>query len=312
MKRLERSFDNAESQLSLNGSLHFAKTTDIRFYRSFQFTIIMSLEPTLRKIKDSGTITIGHRDSSIPFSYLAGIPQPIGYSHDVALAVVESLKKKLGVDLNVRFALVTSQTRIPLVQNGTVDLECGTTTKNEEREQQVSFSSGIFETSVRMLTKANAGPPAYSDFSDLSGKNVVTTAGSTSERLVKAMNADKMMRMNVISAKDHGEAFKMLESGRAQAMILDEVLLIGQLAKARKPSDWVVTGSPQAYETYALMLRRGDDEFLAAVNEAIEDFAKSGGAERSYGKWFTQPIPPKGYNLSLELNDELKRYFSRN
>ncbi|WP_438279579.1 glutamate/aspartate ABC transporter substrate-binding protein [Pseudomonas alabamensis] len=266
------------------------------------------LTGTLKKIKDSGTITLGHRDSSIPFSYLAGKPEPVGYSHDIQLAVVESLKKQLDApDLKVRYNLVTSQTRIPLVQNGTVDLECGSTTNNVERQQQVGFSVGIFEVGTRLLVKVKDGQPSYKDFEDLKGKNVVTTAGTTSERLLKAMNADKQMGMNVISAKDHGESFNMLESGRAVAFMMDDALLAGEMAKARKPSDWVITGTPQSYEIYGCMVRKGDDAFKKAVDDAIVGYFKSADVNKSYEKWFQQPIPPKGLNLNFPMSEELKK-----
>lgn len=266
------------------------------------------LTGTLKKIKDSGTITLGHRDSSIPFSYLAGKPEPVGYSHDIQLAVVEALKKQLDApDLKVRYNLVTSQTRIPLVQNGTVDLECGSTTNNVERQQQVGFSVGIFEVGTRLLVKTKDGQPSYKDFEDLKGKNVVTTAGTTSERLLKAMNADKQMGMNVISAKDHGESFNMLESGRAVAFMMDDALLAGEMAKARKPSDWVITGTPQSYEIYGCMVRKGDDAFKKAVDDAIVGYFKSGEVNKSYEKWFQQPIPPKGLNLQFPMSEELKK-----
>ena len=265
------------------------------------------LTGTLKKIKESGTITLGHRDSSIPFSYLAGKPEPVGYSHDIQLAVVDALKKQLGTDIKVRYNLVTSQTRIPLVQNGTVDLECGSTTNNVERQQQVDFSVGIFEVGTRLLTKVKDGQPAYKDFQDLAGKNVVTTAGTTSERILKSMNADKQMKMNVISAKDHGEAFNMLESGRAVAFMMDDALLAGEMAKAQKPADWVITGTPQSYEIYGCMVRKDDPAFKKAVDEAIVAYFKSGEVNKSYDKWFQQPIPPKGLNLQFPMSDELKK-----
>ncbi|HDS1736550.1 MULTISPECIES: glutamate/aspartate ABC transporter substrate-binding protein [Pseudomonas] len=266
------------------------------------------LTGTLKKIKDSGTITLGHRDSSIPFSYFAdGSGKPVGYSHDIQLAIVEHLKKQLDVpNLNARYNLVTSQTRIPLVQNGTVDVECGSTTNNVERQQQVSFSVGIFEVGTRLLTKVKDGKPAFNDFPDLAGKNVVTTAGTTSERILKAMNADKQMKMNVISAKDHGEAFNMLEGGRAVAFMMDDALLAGEMAKAKKPADWTITGTPQSYEIYGCMVRKGDEAFKKAVDDAIVALYKSGEINKIYDKWFSQPIPPKGLNLKFPMSDELK------
>ena len=264
------------------------------------------LTGTLKKIKDSGTITLGHRDSSIPFSYYGDTSkQPVGYSHDLQLKVVEELKKELEMpDLKVRYNLVTSQTRIPLVQNGTVDLECGSTTNNIERQQQVDFSVGIFEVGTRLLTKKSSG---VNDFEDLKGKNVVTTAGTTSERLLKSMNAEKKMGMNVISAKDHGESFLMLESNRAVAFMMDDALLAGEMAKAKKPDDWHVVGTPQSFEIYGCMVRKGDEGFKKVVDKAISDTYASGEINDIYNKWFQQPVPPKGLNLNFPMSDQLKK-----
>lgn len=263
------------------------------------------LTGTLKKIKESGTVTLGHRDSSIPFSYIADASgKPVGYSHDIQLAIVEGLKKQLDMpDLKVKYNLVTSQTRIPLVQNGTVDVECGSTTNNAERAQQVDFSVGIFEIGTRLLSKKDS---AYKDFADLKGKNVVTTAGTTSERILKSMNADKQMGMNVISAKDHGESFQMLESGRAVAFMMDDALLAGEMAKAKKPTDWAVTGTPQSFEVYGCMVRKGDPDFKKAVDDAIVGIYKSGKINKIYETWFTQPIPPKGLNLMFPMSDKVK------
>ena len=268
------------------------------------------LTGTLKKIKDSGTVVLGHRDASIPFSYLGNDPsQPIGYSHDLQLKVVEALKKELKLpSLKVKYNLVTSQTRIPLVQNGTVDLECGSTTNNLERQKQVDFSVGIFEIGTRLLTKKTSG---ISDFPDLKGKNVVTTAGTTSERLLKAMNVEKQLSMNIISAKDHGESFLMLESGRAAAFMMDDALLYGEMAKAKNPADWVVTGKPQSFEIYGCMVRKGDAAFKKVVDDAIVATYKSGEINKIYNKWFQQPIPPKGLNLNFPMSDELKQLIAK-
>ncbi|MBU1332248.1 MAG: glutamate/aspartate ABC transporter substrate-binding protein [Gammaproteobacteria bacterium] len=264
------------------------------------------LTGTLKKIKDSGTITLGHRDASIPFSYFGDNPQqPVGYSHDLQLKVVEAIKQELGMpDLKVRYNLVTSQTRIPLVQNGTVDLECGSTTNNIERQRQVDFSVGIFEVGTRLLAKKTSG---VSDFADLKGKNVVTTAGTTSERLLKIMNADKQMGMNIISAKDHGESFLMLESGRALAFMMDDALLYGEMAKAKQPAEWTVVGTPQSFEIYGCMMRKGDEGFKQVVDQAISSTFASGEINAIYDKWFMQPIPPKNLNLNFPMSDELKK-----
>lgn len=264
------------------------------------------LTGTLKKIKDSGTITLGHRDASIPFSYFGDNPQqPVGYSHDLQLKVVEAIKQELGLpELKVRYNLVTSQTRIPLVQNGTVDLECGSTTNNIERQRQVDFSVGIFEVGTRLLTKKTSG---VNDFPDLKGKNVVTTAGTTSERLLKIMNAEKQMGMNIISAKDHGESFLMLESGRALAFMMDDALLYGEMAKAKQPADWVVVGEPQSFEIYGCMMRKGDEGFKQVVDKAISATFASGEVNAIYDKWFMQPVPPKNLNLNFPMSDELKK-----
>jgi glutamate/aspartate transport system substrate-binding protein len=264
------------------------------------------LTGTLKKIKESGSITLGHRDASIPFSYLGNDPsQPIGYSHDLQLKVVEALKQQLGLpELQVRYTLVTSQTRIPLVQNGTVDLECGSTTNNIERQQQVDFSVGIFEVGTRLLTKKTSG---IKDFADLKGKNLVTTAGTTSERLIKSMNADKQMGMNIISAKDHGESFLMLESSRAVAFMMDDALLYGEMAKAKKPDDWAVVGQPQSFEIYGCVVRKGDPAFKQAVDNAISATFKSGEINAIYNKWFLQPVAPKNLNLNFSMSDEFKK-----
>ena len=260
---------------------------------------------TLDKIKESGTIVVGHRDSSIPFSYIADDPnQPIGYAHDLEMKVVEAVKQKLNMpDLKIRYNLITSQTRIPLVQNGTVDFECGSTTNNEERQKQVAFSNGFFEIGTRLLTKKDSG---IQGFDDLKGKTLVTTAGTTSERYIREYNDDKKMDINVISAKDHGEGFLMLENGRADAFMMDDVLLAGEKAKAKNPDECVIVGEPQSFEIYGCMMRKDDPEFKAVVDEALANVFKSGEINSIYDKWFLNPIPPKNVNLKFEMSDNLK------
>lgn len=267
------------------------------------------LTGTLKKIKDSGVVVLGHRDASIPFSYLAGGATPVGYSHDLQLKVVEKLKKDLNMpNLQVKYNLVTSQTRIPLVQNGTVDLECGSTTNNIERQRQVDFSVGIFEIGTRLLTAKTTG---IKDFADLKSKNVVTTAGTTSERQLKAMNAAKSLGMNIISAKDHGESFLMLESGRAAAFMMDDALLFGEMAKAKNPANWVVVGTPQSYEVYGCMVRKGDAPFKKVVDDAIKATYASGEINKIYSKWFLQPVPPKNLNLNFPMSGAIKALIKR-
>lgn len=260
---------------------------------------------TLEKIKQSGTIVLAHRDSSIPFSYIADNPnQPVGYAHDLQLKVVEAVKEKLQMpDLKVRYNLVTSQTRIPLVQNGTVDLECGSTTNNEERAQQVDFSVGFFEIGTRLLTATDSG---INSFEDLKDQTLVTTAGTTSERYIRQFNDEKKLNINIISAKDHGEAFLMLENGRAKAFMMDDVLLAGEKAKAKDPAKWHIVGEPQSFEIYGCMMRKGDTEFKALVDDTLKGVYSSGEINNIYNKWFTQPIPPKNVNMEFPMSDNLK------
>ncbi|WP_201573793.1 glutamate/aspartate ABC transporter substrate-binding protein [Psychrobacter sp. H8-1] len=264
-----------------------------------------SLSGTLQKIKDSGTIVVGYRDSSIPFSYIADDPnQPMGYAHDLEMKVVEAVKQKLNMpDLNIRYNLITSQTRIPLVQNGTIDFECGSTTNNEERQKQVAFSNGFFEIGTRLLTGTDSG---IKDFGDLEDKTLVTTAGTTSERYIRQYIDDNQMDTNLISAKDHGEGFLMLENGRADAFMMDDVLLAGEQAKAKNPDEWVIVGTPQSFEIYGCMMRKDDPEFKAVVDEALVNVFSSGEINAIYDKWFMNPIPPKNVNLNFEMSDNLK------
>lgn len=263
--------------------------------------------PTLKKIKDSGTIALGHRESSIPFSYYDDKQQVVGYSQELMLKVVDAVKAELKLPtLAVKLTPVTSQNRIPLVQNGTVDIECGSTTNNAERARQVAFSNTIFIIGTRLMTKKESG---IKDFPDLAGKNVVTTAGTTSERLIRKMNEEKKLGMNIISAKDHGESFLTLETGRAVAFMMDDALLYGEMAKAKRPADWTVTGTPQSFEAYGCMMRKDDPGFKKLVDAALAKAMTSGDAATIYKKWFTQPIPPKGLNLNFPLSDAMQKLF---
>lgn len=259
---------------------------------------------TIEKIKQSKTIVLGHRDSSIPFSYIADDPnKPIGYAHDLQLRVVEALKKHLNMpDLQIRYNLVTSQNRIPLVVNGTVDLECGSTTNNAERQKQVQFSNNFFVVGTRLLTDKATG---IKDYADLKGKTVVTTSGTTSERLLKEYNDKNQAGINVISAKDHGESFLMLQNGRAQAFMMDDVLLAGARAKSADPAKWEIVGTPMSYENYGCMMRQGDAEFQKVVNDALNDTFKDD-INALYAQWFEQPIPPKNVNMQFGMSDKMK------
>jgi len=265
------------------------------------------LGPTLSKIKDSGIVSIGHRESSIPFSYYDDKQQVVGYSQDFALEIVAALKKELSaLNLLMKLVPVTSQNRIPLVRNGTVDIECGSTTNNLERQQQVAFSNSLFIVRTRLLTRKDSG---IKDFPDLKGKNAVVSAGTTSERLLRKLNEEKKLDIKITSAKDHGESFLILESGRAAAFMLDDVLLYGELAKARRRDDWIVTGTPQSREAYGCSMRKEDPKFKALVDRTVARMETSGEAEKIYAKWFLNPIPPRNLNLNFPLSDEMKALF---
>jgi glutamate/aspartate transport system substrate-binding protein len=264
---------------------------------------------TLQKIQESGTISLGHRESSIPFSYYDDSQRVVGYSHDLMLLAVDAVKAELGLPaLRVKLTPVTSQNRIPLVQNGTIDLECGSTTNNVERQRQVAFSNTLFVIGTRLLTRKDSG---IRDFPDLAGKNVVTTAGTTSERLLRKMNEEKRMGLKIISARDHGESFLTLQSGRAVAFMMDDALLAGEMAKARKPDEWHLVGTPQSREAYGCMMRKGDTRFKKVVDDAIARAMTSGQAEKLFVKWFQSPIPPRGLNLNLPLSAEMRALFAK-
>jgi len=265
------------------------------------------LTGTLKKIKDTGVIVVGHRESSVPFSYYDLQQNVIGYAQDYSNKIVAAVKKQLNMpNLQVRYVPITSQNRIPLLQNGSFDFECGSTTNNLERQQQVGFSNTFFIIGTRLLVNKNSG---IKDFADLKGKNVAVTAGTTSEKLLNKMNDEKGLNIKIISAKDHGDAFRTVESGRAVAFFMDDALLAGERAKAKKPTDWIIVGTPQSYEAYGCMVRKGDAQFKALVDGVIANEQANGDAEKSYTRWFMQPIPPKNMNMNFEMSKEMKALF---
>ncbi|WP_100159421.1 amino acid ABC transporter substrate-binding protein [Proteus columbae] len=266
------------------------------------------LTGTLKKINDNDIIIVGHRESSVPFSYYDNQQKVVGYSQDYSNLIVQAVKDKIGKpNLQVRLIPITSQNRIPLLQNGTFDFECGSTTNNEARQQQASFSNTIFIVGTRLLAKKDSG---IKDFADLSGKNVVVTSGTTSEMLLNKLNDEKKMNMRIISAKDHGDSFRTLESGRAVAFMMDDALLAGERAKAKKPGEWEIVGTPQSEEAYGCMLRKDDAQFKTLIDETIAKAQKSGEAEKSFSRWFNAPIPPKNLNLEFTISDEMKALFA--
>jgi ABC-type amino acid transport substrate-binding protein len=263
---------------------------------------------TLKKIKDSGVVSLGIREASIPFSYYDENQRVIGYSRDIAQKIVEEIKKELNLPtLKVKEIPITSQNRIPLTLNGTIDFECGSTTNTFERQNQVAFSNSIFLYGIRFITRKDAG---IKDFPDLAGKTVVTTAGTSDERLLRKMNEEKKMNMQIISAKEHSESFLNVTTGRAVAFVMDEPLLYGERAKAANPNDYVVTGTPPLSENYACMFRKGDPQFKKLADTVIANMETSGEAAKLYDQWFTRPIPPKGMNLKYPLSDEMKQLFA--
>ena len=231
----------------------------------------------------------------------------MGYSQDYSNAIVDAIKKKLNKpDLQVKLIPVTSQNRIPLLQNGTFDFECGSTTNNLERQKQAAFSDTIFVVGTRLLVK-KGGP--IKDFPDLKDKAVVVTSGTTSEILLHKLNDEKKMNRRSISAKDHGDSFRTLESGRAVAFMMDDALLAGERAKAKKPDNWEIVGTAQSKEAYGCMLRKDDPSFKALVDETVAQAQTSGEAAKWFDKWFKNPIPPKNLNLNFELSDDMKALF---
>jgi len=265
------------------------------------------LNGTLKKIKDNGVIVVGHRESSVPFSYYDNNQKVVGYSQDYSNAIVEAVKKKLNLpNLQVKLMPITSQNRIPLLQNGTYDFECGSTTNNAERQQQAAFSDTIFIIGTRLLVKTGS---EIKDFDDLKGKTVVVTSGTTSEILLNKLNEEKKLGLRIISAKDHGDSFRTLETGRAVAFMMDDALLAGERAKAKKPDDWVIVGTPQSKEAYGCMLRKDDAGFKTLVDDTIAQTQTSGEAAKWFDKWFKQPIPPKNLNMNFELSDDMQALF---
>lgn len=263
---------------------------------------------TLDKIKRTGVVTLGVRESSIPFSYYDSNGHIIGYSADLCSLIVDDIKHKLNLpNLSVKEIPTTPQNRLPLIVNGTIDLECGSTTNNRARETQVAFSDTIFIIASRLLVKKSSG---IKDFPDLVGKNVVTTAGTTDEQILREMNQKKDMHMHIVSAADQAEAWLTLKGGRASAYFMDDALLYGQVAKANDRSEYEIVGKPQSHEAYALILRKGDPQFRSLVNDTLERAMKSGKAKELYVKWFMSPVPPKGINLDFPLSDALKDAFA--
>jgi glutamate/aspartate transport system substrate-binding protein len=256
-------------------------------------------------VKDSGTITLGVRDSSIPFSYLDDSQKPIGYSIDLCMKIVEAVKADLKMpNLNVVMQPVTSATRIPLMANGTIDLECGSTTNNIERQQQVSFADTTFVTANRLLSKKSSN---ISKLDDLKGKTLVSTSGTSNLKQVTALNGEKSLGINVVPANDHSNAFQMVETDRAAAFAMDDILLYSLVATSKNPGTYVISSEALSTEPYGIMLRKDDPQFQKVADGAIASVFKSGEINKIYSKWFLSPIPPKNINLNVPMSDSLKK-----
>ena len=258
---------------------------------------------TLDKVKASGEITLAYRESSIPFSYLDDKAQPVGFGFEICQRIVDEVKKATGrADLKVNLQAVTSANRIPLLQNGTIDIECGSTTNNSERGKQVQFATNYFYTGTKFLVKTGT---AVKTLDDLRGRTIVSTTGTTNYKILRNLNEEKKLGIELLGAKDHAESALMVEMGRAVAFGMDDILLYGLRASAQNPASLAVVGEPIQVEPYAIMLRRDDPGFKKLVDGTLANLMKSGEFTKLYTKWFQSPIPPKGINLNAPMSQEL-------
>jgi glutamate/aspartate transport system substrate-binding protein len=262
------------------------------------------LEGTLKQIKETGIVTIGYRETSLPLSYLDDKLMPVGFSIELCKHVVDAVKAKLGMpDLTVKYNPVTSATRIPLVANGTVDIECGSTANMTIRQQQVGFSYTFFVPQFKWIVRADSN---IKSADDLRGKTVAVTAGTNTAVFVNKMNNEKNLGMTIMQGKDHAESFLLVETGRASAWMEDDVLLAGFRANAKSPADFKLLDKSYPSDPYALMIRKDDAQFKALVDETLAQLMRAGEFEKLYIQWFERPIPPKGVNMDLPMSDALK------
>ena len=259
---------------------------------------------TLDKIKATGAVTMGVRESSIPMSYTTGDSRFDGFHVEVCRMILNDIKAKLGLStLRINYQPVTAQNRIPLVQNGTVDIECGTTTNNTARQRDVSFANTLYVEEVRIAVKANSG---INSISQLAGKKVATTTGTTSVQILRRHEKATGVNFDEVFGKDHADSFLLLESGRADAFVMDGSILAGNIANSRNPKDFKIVGEVLSTEPIAIMVRKDDPQFKADVNAAIAKIVANGGMPRLWDKWFLKPIPPKNSVVGLELSTATK------
>src|SRR5580692_8463787 len=268
------------------------------------------LTGTLKKIKETGVINIGYRDSSIPFSYLDDNQRPVGFAIDICMKIVDAVKKELKLDrLTAEFNPVTSSGRIPLLANGTIDLECGSTTNNPDRLKQVAFANTHFLTATRFVSKKSS---KLNTIDDLRGKSVTATSGTTNIRQLTETNAVRNLGINILPAKDHAEAFLMVETDRAVAFVMDDILLAALVTGSKDPDAYVIsTDAFSKPEPYGIMLRKDDPAFKKVVDGATAALYQSAEGPALYAKWFQQKIPPKGLNLNVPIGPELKNEFAK-
>jgi glutamate/aspartate transport system substrate-binding protein len=261
-------------------------------------------EDTLKKIKDTGTITMGVRESSGALAFTLGDGKYTGFHYDVCQHVISDIQKQLGMaKIDIKYQPVTSQNRVPLVQNGTVDLECGSTTNNTARQKDVAFAPALYVEEVRIAVKANSG---IKRIADLNGKTVATTTGTTSVQLLRKNKRAQGMDFKELNGKDHSDSFLLLESGRADAFVMDGQILAGLISKAKNPADFRIVGEPLSVEPIAIMYRKDDPAFKKAVDDSVRAMAKSGEVAKLYDKWFMQPIPPGNTKVNLPPSDATK------
>lgn len=274
---------------------------------SFVTVQAQDLGGTLKKIKDTNTITIGYRESSIPFSFLDDKQQPVGYAIDLCMKIVDTVKADLKLpNLKVAMQPVTSSNRIPLLRNGTIDLECGSTTNSKVRQEQVSFGPSYFVINVTAAVKKSSN---INTLADLNGKTISTTSGTTSVPLLKGYKKTENIQVKEIYGKDHAEAFLLMADDRAVAFVMDNILLAGQIANSKRPSDYKILPESLSQEPYSMMLRKDDPQFKALVDKSIGAVMKSGEINKIYAKWFTTPIPPKGLNINFPMTPPIEEAF---
>jgi len=262
------------------------------------------LAGTLKKVKETGSLTLGIRESSYPLSYLDDSQKPIGYHIDICTRLAEAVKTRLALPaLKVEHQPVTSQNRIPLVTNGTVDLECGSTTNNEARSRQVAFAPTTFVTNVRMAVKTASG---ITSIGQLAGKPVATTTGTTSVQLLRAHKKGQGVEFKEVYGKDHADSFLLLETDRAVAFVMDDNLLAGLIATSKAPGNYAIVGEVLNVEPIAIMFRRDDPQLKALVDETVRAMMAAGEIDRLYAKWFLSPIPPRQVNLAFPMGEQLK------